>query len=56
MHLKVGKGAGPSALNGPPLKPLYSVINKALKNLENQTVLHTRNSVVKASEEIETIK
>ena len=47
---------GQSIINGPPLKPLYSVINKSIKNLEILTTSQTRNAVVKASEEIETIK
>ena len=29
-----GKG-GPSLLNGPPLKPLFSAINKTIKNIES---------------------
>ncbi len=45
-----------SLLNGPPLRPLYSAINKSLKNLESQTVNLTRNIIIKASEEIEILK
>jgi hypothetical protein len=29
------KGISAGALNGPPLKPLYSVINKSIKNIES---------------------
>ena len=43
-------------MNGPPLKPLYSGINKSLKNIESQTVTQTRNIIIKASEEIELLK
>lgn len=50
------KGLNPALLNGPPLKPLYSAINKSMKNIDNQSVLQTRNVIIKASEEIEIIK
>ena len=43
-------------MNGPPLKPLYGAINKAIKYLETQSVVQTRNSIIKASEEIEMMK
>ena len=38
------------------MKPLYSGINKSLKNIETQTVTQTRNIIIKASEEIELLK
>ena len=43
-------------LHGPPLKPLYSAINKTLKNIDAQSVAQTRNIIIKASEEIEILK
>jgi hypothetical protein len=43
-------------LNGSPLRPLYSAINKTLKNIETQTFSQTRNIIIKASEEIELLK
>ena len=33
------KGMAGGYLNGPPLKPLYAAINKAMKHLENQSVV-----------------
>lgn len=53
---KLNKNMKLAMLNGPPLKPLYSAINKSLKNLENQSVTQTRNIIIKASEEIEMLK
>jgi len=38
------------------LKPLYSAINKTLKNIDAQSVAQTRNIIIKASEEIEILK
>eukprot|EP00347_Sterkiella_histriomuscorum_P022565 403338002 len=43
-------------LQGPPLKPLYSAINKSLKNIDTQSVALTRNIIIKASEDIEYLK
>lgn len=43
-------------MSGPPLKPLYSVINKSMKGLDTQGIQLTRNMIVKASEEIEILK
>lgn len=42
--------------SGPPLKPLYSVINKSMKGLDTQSIQVTRTMIVKASEEIEIMK
>ena len=42
--------------NGPPLKPLYQAINKTMKHIESQSVVMTRNIIIKASEEIEMMK
>eukprot|EP00350_Pseudokeronopsis_sp_OXSARD2_P000629 CAMPEP_0170540352 /NCGR_PEP_ID=MMETSP0211-20121228/357_1 /TAXON_ID=311385 /ORGANISM="Pseudokeronopsis sp., Strain OXSARD2" /LENGTH=152 /DNA_ID=CAMNT_0010842717 /DNA_START=1804 /DNA_END=2262 /DNA_ORIENTATION=- len=50
------KGTAHSVLNGPPLRPLYQMINRSIKNIENQSVGQTRSGIVKASEEIESIK
>jgi hypothetical protein len=50
------KGMPGGYLNGPPLKPLYAAITKAIKHLETQSVVQTRNSIIKASEEIEMMK
>ena len=41
---------------GPPLKPLYSAINKTLKYMDSQSVGSTRSIIIKASEEIEMMK
>jgi len=45
-----------SAVTGAALRPLYSVINRALKNLENCSISQVRNNIIKASEEIEKFK
>ncbi len=37
---------------GPPLKPLYNVINRTIKLQDTVTVTQTRSSIIKASEEI----
>jgi hypothetical protein len=42
--------------NGPPLKPLFSAINKTMKHIDGQSVVQTRNIIIKASEEIEMMK
>mgnify|MGYP006169811807 FL=1 len=43
-------------VTGAALRPLYSVINRTLKNLDNSTISQVRNSIIKASEEIEKFK
>lgn len=45
-----------SYLTGAALRPLYVVISKTLKSLDNCTLSHVRNSIIKASEEIEKFK
>lgn len=45
-----------SVVTGAALRPLYSVINKALKNIDNITINQVRNNIIKASEEIEKFK
>lgn len=55
-HQNMMKGMPGGLMNGPPLKPLYGAINKAIKHLETQSVVQTRNSIIKASEEIEMMK
>ena len=45
-----------SVVTGAALRPLYSVINRALKNLENCSISQVRNNIIKASEEIEKFK
>jgi hypothetical protein len=50
------KGLPQGYMNQPPLKPLYSAINKTLKYVDTQSVQQTRNIIIKASEEIETLK
>ena len=42
-----------SVVTGAALRPLYSTINKALKNLESVALNDVRNNIIKASEEIE---
>lgn len=55
-HQNMMKGMPGSLMNGPPLKPLYGAINKSIKHLETQSVVQTRNCIIKASEEIEMMK
>ena len=43
-------------VTGAALRPLYSVITKTLKNIENCTLPQVRNNIIKASEEIEKFK
>ena len=43
-------------VNGPPLKPLFTAINKTMKHIDTQSVMQTRNIIIKASEEIEMMK
>lgn len=43
-------------VTGAALRPLYSVINRTLKNLEQYTIGQVRNNIIKASEEIEKFK
>ena len=50
------KGMPGGYTNGPPLKPLYSAINKTVKHIDGQSVVQTRNIIIKASEEIEMMK
>jgi len=45
-----------SAVTGAALRPLYSVINRALKSLEQVSLAQVRNNIIKASEEIEKFK
>ena len=45
-----------SMVTGAALRPLYSVINRTLKNLEQYTIGQVRNNIIKASEEIEKFK
>ena len=45
-----------SVVTGAALRPLYSVINRTLKNLDNCTLSQVRNNIIKASEEIEKFK
>ena len=45
-----------SYVTGAALRPLYVVISKTLKNLENSTLSQVRNNIIKASEEIERFK
>lgn len=43
-------------VTGAALRPLYSVINRTLKNVDNYTIGQVRNNIIKASEEIEKFK
>jgi hypothetical protein len=43
-------------ITGAALRPLYSVINRTLKNLEQYSIGQVRNNIIKASEEIEKFK
>ena len=45
-----------SYVTGAVLRPLYVVISKTLKNLDNSTLSQVRNNIIKASEEIERFK
>ena len=45
-----------SVVTGAALRPLYSVINRAIKNLDGFTISQVRNNIIKASEEIEKFK
>ena len=45
-----------SVVTGAALRPLYSVINRALKNMETCSINQVRNNIIKASEEIEKFK
>jgi hypothetical protein len=45
-----------SMVTGAALRPLYSVINRTLKNLEQYSIGQVRNNIIKASEEIEKFK
>ena len=47
---------GSSIVNQPPLRPLYTIITKCIKQIDTIQLVQTRNFVVKASEEIEQIK
>jgi hypothetical protein len=38
------------------LKPLFSIIVRTLKNIDNATVNQVRNGIIKTSEEIEKFK
>jgi len=43
-------------VTGAALRPLYSVINRTLKNLDQYSIGQVRNNIIKASEEIEKFK
>lgn len=43
-------------VTGAALRPLYSVINRTMKNLEQYSIGQVRNNIIKASEEIEKFK
>lgn len=43
-------------VTGAALRPLYSVINRALKSLDSSGIAQVRNNIIKASEEIERFK
>jgi hypothetical protein len=45
-----------SMVTGAALRPLYSVITRCLKNIDNQGIATVRNNIIKASEEIERFK
>ena len=45
-----------SMVTGATLRPLYSVINRSLKSLDNCSIGQVRNHIIKASEEIEKFK
>jgi len=45
-----------SMVTGVALRPLYSVINKTLKNLDLTSINQVRSNIIKASEEIEKFK
>lgn len=45
-----------SMVTGAALRPLYVVINKSLKNLDQHSLQQVRNNIIKASEEIEKFK
>ena len=45
-----------SMVTGAALRPLYAVINRTLKNVDNSTLNTVRNNIIKASEEIEKFK
>jgi len=45
-----------SMVTGAALRPLYSVINRTLKNFDKSTISQVRNNIIKASEEIEKFK
>lgn len=39
-----------------PLKPLYTCINRCIKQIDSISHNHARSMIIKASEEIETLK
>ena len=45
-----------SMVTGAALRPLYSVINKSMKNIDAMSISLVRNNIIKASEEIEKFK
>lgn len=45
-----------SMVTGAALRPLYSVINRTLKNVDSLSIGQVRNNIIKASEEIEKFK
>lgn len=45
-----------SMVTGAALRPLYQVINRTLKSVDNSTLNSVRNNIIKASEEIEKFK
>lgn len=45
-----------SVITGAALRPLFSVINKSIKNVDSISINNVRNQIIKASEEIEKFK
>ena len=45
-----------SNVTGAALRPLYVVISKTLKSIDNCSLSNVRNNIIKASEEIEKFK
>lgn len=45
-----------SMITGAALRPLYSAVNRTLKNIDQVTLSLVRNNIIKSSEEIEKFK
>ena len=43
-------------ITGASLRPLYSAVNRTLKNIDQVTLSLVRNNIIKSSEEIEKFK